>query len=287
MGGTITAIVGGNGDGKTLGALALHARQALAKGRPVASTFEIFYEGTRQRHPNSIKITEWRQLLELHDCLLILDEINSEFPSRSSMSLPPDLLRLLHQLRKPKVDVVWTSVNWARADVALREATKRVTVARSYLPDKWQRLPVTAPLLHPSGTKVRGPNGKHLRLDDEWPPGRLFQYRTYDATAFDEFTVHTMTKLKPVKTQWYWRPWHSDQYLYDTTETVPLLDNVSETGVCLICGGTRARRKCDCVRVPREQVPDAVTAEHATPLTLDEAGSYQEGVWIPNVTTEE
>ena len=57
------------------------------------------------------------------------------------MQLPPELLRLIHQLRKPDVDLAYSAVSWSRADVALREATKRVTVAKGYVRDKWEREP--------------------------------------------------------------------------------------------------------------------------------------------------
>ena len=181
------------------------------------------------------------------------------------MSLPPELLRLLHQLRKPRVDVVWTAVNWARADVALREATKKVTVANSYLPDKWRRERTKAPLWPPSGRRLTDDNRKPVRDEDEWPPARLFRYRDYDANAFDEFTLHAVESLKPRKTHWYWRPWHDDQFRYDTTETVPLMDHVSETGTCLLCGGQRRRPQCTCTAPARRA--RAATTGAAQPAT--------------------
>lgn len=268
MAGTITAYVGGNGDGKTLGAVAHHATPAIKKGRPIWATFRILDPTTGEQAKNTHVITSWRDLLDLHDCLLILDEINSEFPSRGAMSLPPELLRLIHQLRKPRVDVVWTAVNWARADVALREATRNVTVAQSYLPDKWEREHGIAPLNHPSGRTIRDLQGHRVQLNDEWPPNRLFRYRTYDATAFSDFTVHAMETIKPLKTRWYWRPWHDDQYRYDTTEQVPLMDHVDQTGTCVICGGKKTQKPCTCGtangtarrRTPARAVP-------VTPLT--------------------
>lgn len=261
MAGSITAIIGPNGAGKTLGAVALHATPSLAKGRPVAATIDLFYPGTKEIHPNSIKITKWRDLLQLHDCTLILDEINSQFPSRGAMQLPPELLRLLHQLRKPRVDLVWTAVSWSRADVALREATKIVTTSTPYLTDKWQRETRPSPIYIPSGRIKKDENGKRLRLEDEWPPSRLFLYRDYDATAFDDFTIRAAKNIKPLRRRWYWRPWHDDQNAYDTLEQVPLLDNVSDTGTCLNCGGQRSRPRCTCTKAEREMIAPTPRAQ--------------------------
>lgn len=243
---TITAFVGGNGDGKTLGAVSQYVAHALSRGRPVASTMTIYDPFTGEPHPNTYKLTGWRDLLDLRDCLLILDEISSEFPSRGAMQLPAELMTLIHQLRKPRVDLVWTAVNWARADVALREATKKVITCSGHMPDRWAREPRDSSLLHPSGTKILDSKGKASKIEDEWPPMRLFRYLSYDATAFDEFTIHAIKNLKPKHRQWYWRPWHVHQFMYDTNERVPLLDNVSTSGVCIFCGGHRSRAKCTC-----------------------------------------
>lgn len=246
MGSTITAFVGSNGDGKTLGAVAFYVEKALRKGRPVWATFDILDTATGERAPNTYRLQSWHQLLDLHDCLLVLDEINSEFPSRGAMQLPPELMSLIHQLRKPKVDLIWTAVNWSRADVALREATKVVIAAKGYMPEKWEREPNTANLRHPSGKRQRNSTGKPLRLEDEWPPMRLFKYVTYDASSFEDFTIHATQNAKILKRRWYWRPWHNHQNMYSTDQTVPLLDNVSATGTCLTCGGQRSRKVCKC-----------------------------------------
>ena len=246
MGSTITAIVGSNGDGKTLGAVAMYVSKALAKDRPVWATFDILDPKTGERHANTHKLNTWHQLLELHDCLLVLDEINSEFPSRGAMQLPAELMSLIHQLRKPRVDLVWTAVNWARADVALREATKIVITAKGFMPDKWLRESGVAGLRHPSGNKLRDDKGHAMKLNEEWPPMRLFRYLSYDASTFDEFTIHAVKDIKPLKRRWYWRPWHDHAYMYSTHETVPLLDNVSATGTCIRCGGQRQRLVCHC-----------------------------------------
>lgn len=260
MGGSITAIVGGNGDGKTLGAIALHAMPALEKGRPVAANFRI-------KHPNAHMVTDPRELRDLEHCTLILDEISTALPSRSAMSLPPELLRLIHQLRKPDVDLVWLAVNWARADVALREATKRITRARAMMADPWERENEIPPWWRPNRKKLLGPDGKPMKREAEWDSKRLFQYTTWDAQAFDEFTIHAARKLKPLKRQWYWRPWHRDDEMYDTLEQVPLWRTVDEHGTCLTCGGRKRQPSCTCPGSP----PARATRRAPSGLDQDEA----------------
>jgi hypothetical protein len=244
MGGSITAIVGANGDGKTLGAVALHAVPALRKERPVVATFHI-------NHPLASIIDDPRQLRDLEHCLLILDEINAQYPSRGAMQLPPEMLRKIHQLRKPDVDVVYTCVDWARTDVALREATKRVTRAKGYMPEKWEREQGVPPWWHPNKNKLLGPDGKPMRREAEWDSMRLFRYQDYNTEAFDQFNVHAIKTLKPLKTRWYWRPWHDDDALYDTLEEVQLWRNVDDHGTCLTCGGRKSRPPCSCTPTPR------------------------------------
>jgi len=263
MGGSITAIIGANGDGKTLGAVALHAAPSLAKGRPVASTFHI-------DHPNAFMVTDPNQIRDLEHCTFILDEINSQFPSRGAMQLPPEMLRHIHQLRKPDIDLVWTAVNWARADVALREATKKVTTARGYRPDRWEREQEIPPFWRPHPRRLRGPDMKPMKREAEWDAMSLFRYRTYDAQAFDEFTVHAIKNLKPQRSQWYWRPWHNDDRLYDTLEQVPLWSNVDDHGTCLKCGGVKHRPKCTCA-TPSRRVPSV--ASDVPTLVIEEVES--------------
>jgi hypothetical protein len=46
-------------------------------------------------------------------CALVLDEINAALPARQFGSVPPELVRVLSQLRKQDVTVAWTSPAWA------------------------------------------------------------------------------------------------------------------------------------------------------------------------------
>ncbi|MCU1362391.1 MAG: phiB5 08 [Acidimicrobiaceae bacterium] len=249
-GGSITALIGGNGDGKTLGMMALHAAPAFAKGRHVASSFKITLPNS-EPHPLWICITDPDQIDELEHCCWLIDEVNASFPSRSSMSLPAELLRKIHQLRKPDVDVCWTAVNWSRADSALREATKRVTTTRGWRPDRWERERGVPPWWRPYMPRLRLDGGKPMPREAEWDSMSGFTYKTYDARSFDEFSVHAIANLKPISTQRYWRPWHEEQFMYDTLEEVMLWSTVDDHGYCLKCHGVKSRPKCTCPRPPR------------------------------------
>lgn len=168
-------------------------------------------------------------------CLLLLDEITACFPARSSASMPTQLQRILNQLRKAKVQLVWTAPNWRRADVILREVTKIVYDCSGMFP--------SAVLRDRAGNKVG-------RCTDGWPPNRLFRWVGYDAMEFDDFTFSVREKAKPRASHWYLRSRHVDQWVYDTEEEVALLDHIDEFGTCFDCGGTRKRPGCRCERRP-------------------------------------
>lgn len=247
MAAPIRAFVGPNGSGKTLAAVALVALPALRAGREVVSTCAI-------DHPGARLLRSWREIDELRSCVLLLDEITSQLPSRQALQLPPQLQRTLNQLRKVDVEVVWTAPNWARADVMLREVTMEVTVCRGYLPDYWVREPGVAPLWLPSGRRAG-------RVRSRWPHNRLFRWLSYDATAFDEFTYHRVRDVRPRWRCWYWRPWQPEGWLYDTLAAVELLDHLDDVGVCAICGGQRRRPSCTCGPVRGRPAPGSPEGE--------------------------
>ena len=278
MGQPIRCFVGPNGSGKTLAAVELVAMPALNSGRRVVSTITI-------RHPLARRLQTWREISSLRNCVLLLDEISSILPSRGAQSVPSQLVTTLQQLRKPDVDVVWTGPNWARADVVLREVTQAVTVCRGSWGDPYLREPEIPRRLHLNPPTTRTADGNKIRHNGGWPANRLFRWITYDAQQFDEFTLHAVKDLKPMSRAWYWRPFHSTQWQYDTYEPVALLDHVDETGVCLICGGKKVRHTCHCDDAPRRArrsaqalaatpgppQPPQTTTEAEPPTTTTEA----------------
>jgi hypothetical protein len=184
-------------------------------------------------------LESWRQLSSFTDGLVLLDDVSAQLPSRQAMSLPPQLARVLNMLRHFDVELAWTAPNWSRADVIIREVTQEVTVCRGYMPDWCERESNVPPFWRANARRVQ-------RSRSGWPYNRLFRFKTYDATMFDEFTYHQVKDVKPRSSLWYYRPWHRHQYLYNSQAIVALMDHLDESGRCLECGGYRQRQKCTC-----------------------------------------
>ncbi len=147
-------------------------------------------------------------------------------------------------MRKPDVNVAWDAVNWKRADIVLREATTAVTVAQGFWPDPYLRTEERPPAWKLNRPAQLDEQGKPKNDPATWKSNRLFRYRTYSTAAFDQFSIHAIKNIKPKKTRWLYRPWHTVDLMYDTLESIPLIENLTETGICLICGGVRRRPTC-------------------------------------------
>ena len=240
----IRAFVGANGGGKTLAMVESMVLRSWLAGRPVVTNLALYPE--RLGYPDDlyVPLESWRQIPTLEGVTLLLDEISSVLPSRQAMSVPPQLVRVLNQLRKGDVQLGWTAPNWARCDVLLREVTQAVTVCRGAVPDRWERVSTGAarwnrpPLLDDNGAKVRPQRG--------WGANRFFTWITYDAVEFDEFTYSAVKQVRPRETRRYWRPRHEADIAYDTLQGVDLLDHLDDVGVCVGCGGNRTRPRCTC-----------------------------------------
>lgn len=202
----ILGITGINGAGKTL----LAAQQAIwemSTGRVVYSTVPIVSPWGSTRPIRSL-----RELLELRNCTLVLDDVSVIFSSRASSSLPNDIITLLHTLRHSLVTVIWTAPEWGRAAIDLRIATQAlvnvIPMARRHDGSPWPspRL-VLAGLMDTSIGKV-----------DETPT-KVLKRRIYF----------------PRKLQ----SWGS----YDTLADTPLIGRHLAGGTCVDCGGTMERPK--------------------------------------------
>jgi hypothetical protein len=231
VGAPIAGYVGPNGGGKTLAAVVFEVAPALERGMDVFSTVAL-------RHPRVKVLNSWREIMGLQNCVLLLDDISAQLPARGSLGMPPQLLIKLNTLRHDGVRVVWTAPHWRRADIGLREVTIEVTLCRGLLPDRYHRE------RRDGRWTLNGP--KLGPVEGLWRPNRLFRFKTYDATAFDEFTDAKRERLKAVRSAWYWRPWHTEQYLYDTEAPVLIMDHVDEGGWCLSCGGRQKAKVCHC-----------------------------------------
>lgn len=269
MGFTIRAFVGPNGGGKTLAMVESMVVRSWAKGRPVCANLALFPERLGYPPEAFIPLESWTQIPDLVGTTLLLDEISSVLPSRQAMSVPPQLVRVLNQLRKGDVDLGWTAPNWSRCDVLLREVTQAVTVCRGSLPDRWVRGD-SGKARRLNRPKVEGADGKKLRAEAGWGPNRLFFWSTYDAMEFDEFTYSAVKDVRPRARQRFWRPRHLADLAYNTLDAVDLLDHLDDVGLCVVCGGTRSRRKCSCSGLKAS--PEAAAGRNAVGGAPADAG---------------
>lgn len=198
---------------------------SLAAGRRVVSTVRILDPATGEPHPLWTPLGDYRTLMDVENCDVILDEVTGVASSRDSMGMPPAVANLLVQLRRRDVALRWTAPSWKRADTIIRECSQAVTLCVGFMPET-----------------VKAEDG----TDRQWRSRRLFYWRTYDAAVFDEWTAHRREKLKPAARSLFWRPGSVAEAGYDTFDQVLSLGSVTEAGTCMDCGGRRAPAKCAC-----------------------------------------
>lgn len=228
----IHGYTGSNGGGKTMCAV-FDSLPTLAAGRPVVSTCRILDPTTGKPHPLWVPLDDFRLLLELEHCDVILDEVTGVASSRDAMGLPSAVLNHLMQLRKADVTLRWTTPNWRRADTGIREVTQGLTTCIG---------------LMPTTVVTSSEDG----LERRWRPRRLFSWKTYDARNFDEWSSAKersnmrSVRLRPVARQLLWGPGAPVRDFYDTYEHALTLGVVSERGLCMHCGASRPAPRCRC-----------------------------------------
>lgn len=114
----VVGYTGANGAGKTLVAVSDACRD-LSLGRPVYSTVHI-----DSPWGSSQPIKSLRQLLDIHDATILIDEVATVFSSRSTGSLPDEVVTFLQSMRHQGVTFRWTAPAWARAELLVREVTQ-------------------------------------------------------------------------------------------------------------------------------------------------------------------
>lgn len=132
----IHVVTGKPGEGKTWFASSLIPK-FLKEGRTVGCSFDIdlFAVGLDDAAKQMKKISGFQDVLDFHDGVLILDEAQSWFNSRTWDSLPLDLQTKWQQHRKDRVDIFIISQDLSRVDVALRQL-----VGRYFAVYKWWRV---------------------------------------------------------------------------------------------------------------------------------------------------
>lgn len=271
----IQAFVGANGSGKSLAIVEMAVLPAWRSGRLVVSNMPLYPSVLGYDEDLYQPLHSWRDIAKMGTCqlptdercepgecvhsstagrpaLLVLDEASAALPSRSSASTPTQLIRVLNQLRKRDVYLVWSAPAWARMDLAVRETTGAVTVCTSSWVDTVPRVNVPG-IRKMFPPKALDEDGRPLpRLEPGWAPRRLFFFKTFEAQSYDEFTLAKTQKLRPRAKRYYWRSRHDAQHAYGTLEGVDLLDHLSETGACMDCGLKRHTAFCSCPGSPRK-----------------------------------
>lgn len=113
----IHAITGLNGAGKTAYAVGL-LRAYQARGFKVAANIRV---------GDIDPVSSFDELMQLRDCVLLVDEVTAVASSRQFASLTPEALLFFQTLRHSGIGLIWTAPTYDRADLALRSLTLRWT----------------------------------------------------------------------------------------------------------------------------------------------------------------
>lgn len=232
----ICGFTGVNGAGKTTLAVESALRD-MALGRTVYSTVQI-----HSPWGDSVPISSLRQLLELHDATVLLDEVSVIFSSRSSQSLPPEVVAFLQTLRHRRVTVRWTAPAWMRCDNLLREVTQAVVNV--------------VPLLRRRSTGT------------PWPSPRVIMAGLLDTSAGKADATPDRVLRRRFLLPSRLNAWGT----FDTHADTPLLGRHLQAGRCPDCGGSReipkhSKARHDELGLPwyEEELHLAVAAERPAP----------------------
>jgi len=268
----------GNGSGKSL--LMVHdTLPSLDYGRPVLSTVRLLdYRNPRQcddptctfpghpnhmaAHPLYIPFKDYQQLLDARDCDILMDEVTGIASSREYANMPVEVANFLVQLRRRNVSLRWSSTNWARSDVIIREVTQAATLSVPYLAKTRKSKPGEPPIL--------------------WKDRSLFFARTFDAALMDDFDARSADEggMRSMATQLYFRNGAHAMSAYDTLDPVLSLSSHNTAGMCMTCNGKKNIPKCNCSHAPREpqrshhlrisSVAPALPEASGAPTTVDD-----------------
>lgn len=186
-------------------------------------------------HPNWRPFVGFGQLLDAEHCDVLMDEVTGVASSRQHQSLPVQVENLIVQLRRRDARLIWTTPDYAAADLRIRTVTRAVVYARGFL-------------------HVR-PAADTGRL---WREARGFKWSLYNAEDFDAFTAGKRERLRPDAVQFVWRPGHALETAYNTLDSVAALGVATEGGMCLSCGGGKSRPRCTCPPDPAALGGDVV-----------------------------
>lgn len=178
----ITAVTGLNGAGKTAYAAGMLKRW---QDRGVKTAANIGVEGSQL-------VRNFDDLMQLRDCVLLIDEVTAVASSRQFASLTPEALLFFQTLRHSNIGLIWTAPTFDRCDLALRSLTLywvHVTAAITKLPKGgiWRNTLVS---ITRSGRPIDGPDGEAKMLAPmPWLYRPARHHAVYDSYAdVDLFT---------------------------------------------------------------------------------------------------
>jgi len=174
IGGEVVGVVGRPGSGKTYWCVRL-AYSRLKAGANVATNFTMTLppELAARWQP----FTGWEDLMDLHDCVVIIDEAHLMAPSHKSWSLPDEARWKLSQCRRFGLDVYWVSQHESRVNIALRQLTNYVWMCNSFRHGKSFRARCYEP-------EKLGKEGKHLEI-------RRYKFDPEIGKLFDSWQILT------------------------------------------------------------------------------------------------
>lgn len=210
----VVGYTGPNGAGKTLIAVS-DACFDMSLGRPVYSTVPI-----SSPWGDSIPIKSLRQLLDVRDATILIDEVAAVFSSRTTGSLPDEVVMFLGSMRHQRVTFRWTAPAWARADILVREVTQ-----------------VSVPVFPLGRRKIKG---------SFWPRPILIGAAACDVTglAVDKSPEKVMFGSRRAWVPSMLPGWGR----YDSEADVSRIGWVRQGGRCVDCGGVRKAESCDVER---------------------------------------
>ncbi|MEI8081429.1 MAG: hypothetical protein WCI74_06235 [Actinomycetes bacterium] len=188
-------------------------------------------------HPLYRPLTDYQQLLLIEHADVLFDEVAGISDASGSASMPVQVVNWQHQLRKRDIRQRVTTPAYARCSLPIRQVAQVVVECRSFAPVR------VAGLL--------------------WRPRRIIFATAYDAWSFEDFIAADgqRGKLRPMAKGLIWVPKSRALDTYNSFGQVLQLGHVTEGGMCITCGGSRARPKCGCTEDLSELPPDLVAVE--------------------------
>lgn len=173
-------------------------------------------------HPLYRPLTDYQQLLTIEHADVLFDEVAGIADASGSSSMPVQVINWQHKLRKADIRQRVTTPAYARCALPIRQVAQVVVECKSFAP--------------------KGSSGLL------WRPRRIVKATAYDAWAFEDFVASDgqRDKLKPIAKGLVWVPEARALDTYNTFGQVLQLGHVTDSGMCITCGGTRSRPKCAC-----------------------------------------